>query len=426
MSDTAHPPESPKLDPERLALRAPPRPVVRLNRRNLAVLAGVVALVVLLSTLWALQPKRASPNESAPEVHRVDRVNRAEGLNTLPRDYASLPRVPVLGAPIGELGRPVLRAEQAAGIGLAPAEETFRPDPQEDAVRASRLRHEDEAEAAAKAQVFFQLSQRRETKTAEGSPAADQRRDNGSDLPVPRAPVPAAAGEDSSGQNLQQQKQQFIDRAADTHIYASGRLQTPASPYQVMAGTLIPAALLTGINSDLPGQTLATVTENVYDTVTGHYLLIPQGTRLLGQYDSQIAYGQRRVLLVWTRLVMPDGSSIVLDRLPGVDAAGFAGLTDQVDSHWGKIFAGAALSTLLGINAQLAVPGQGGNSGSIVVATRDSAQDTVNQVGQQLTRRNVNLQPTLTVRPGFPLRVIANKDLILRPYQQSSDLGRSS
>jgi len=188
-----------------------------------------------------------------------------------------------------------------------------------------------------------------------------------------------------------------------------------------MAGTVIPATLVTGINSDLPGQMIATVTENVYDTVTGNYLLIPQGSRMLGQYDSQVAYGQRRVLLVWTRLIMPDGSSITLDRLQGVDPAGYAGLEDKIDSHWGRIFAGAAVSTLLGVNAQLVAQDQSVNSGSLTVAIRQSSQDSLNQVGQQLTRKNLNVQPTLTVRPGFPLRIIVNKDLILRPYVQAQE-----
>jgi type IV secretion system protein VirB10 len=202
----------------------------------------------------------------------------------------------------------------------------------------------------------------------------------------------------------------------DPSIYATGTLQIPRSPYEVMAGTVIPAALLTGINSDLPGQIIATVTGNVFDTVSGVHLLIPQGSRLLGQYDSQVAGGQRRVLLVWTRLLLPDGSSLVLDRLPGVDLAGYAGLEDGVDQHWKQVFTGAVLATLIGINTELASPNRSSESSSIIIATRDSAQDTINQIGQQLTRRNLNQQPTLTIRPGYPVRVIVNRDLVLRPY----------
>jgi type IV secretion system protein VirB10 len=227
---------------------------------------------------------------------------------------------------------------------------------------------------------------------------------------------------------MQDSKLAFINKSADQTIYGTGTLQTPRSPYQVMAGTVIPAALVTGFNSDLPGQIIATVTESVYDTTSGRYLLIPQGARLLGQYDSQVAFGQSRVLLVWNRIVMPDGSSIALDRLPGVDTAGYAGLEDEIDNHWGKLLAGAALSTLLGVSAELAQPTNDiGGRNRIIIATGQSAQDSVNQVGQQITRRNLNIQPTLTVRPGFPVRVIVNKDLILQPYQAApltANIGR--
>jgi type IV secretory pathway VirB10-like protein len=159
------------------------------------------------------------------------------------------------------------------------------------------------------------------------------------------------------------------------------------------------------------------VTEAVYDTASGRYLLIPQGSRLIGRYDSQVAFGQRRVLLVWTRLILPDTSSIALDRLPGIDPAGYAGLEDGVDWHWDRILAGAALSTLLGVGAELAAPANRTDGNRVVIAARQGAQDTVNQVGQEITKRNVSLQPTLTIRPGFAMRVMVNKDLILRPYQ---------
>ena len=207
-------------------------------------------------------------------------------------------------------------------------------------------------------------------------------------------------------------------KGGDAATSNTGTLQAPASPYTVMAGTVIPAALVTGINSDLPGQIIAEVTQPVYDTATGRYLLIPQGSRLIGRYDSQVAFGQQRVLLVWLRLVLPDTSSIALDKLPGIDPAGYAGVEDGVDWHWGRVLAGAALSTLLGVSSQMAISNQGNiNSGSTVLAFRDSAQDTANQVGQEITRRNLNIQPTLTVRPGFPVDVMVNKDMVLRPYQ---------
>lgn len=410
-----------KEDPERLALRAKPKPVTRLNRRTLAVLAAMIAAGILGVSLWSLQPKAIQKNETLmPDARPTQKVSPAEGLATLPKDYASVRNTPQLGSPLGELGRPVLKAEQTAGLSPLEQRDTYQPNPVEDTERVNRLRRVQEDEAAAKAQVFFQLSHRESTKqTTAPTSSAESNFDRAMKL-IPGALANSVTGattqsEEGAEQNRQGAKQSFVKQDTDTNIYGSGTLQTPRSPYQIMAGTVIPAALITGINSDLPGQIIATVTENIYDSVTGQYLLVPQGSRLLGQYDSQVAYGQSRVLLVWTRLLLLDGSSLVLDRLPGVDGAGQAGLQDQVNWHWGRIFEGAALSTMIGVGAELAAPEQtGGNT--VVAAGRESIQSTITEVGQQITRRNLNIQPTITVRAGFPVRVIVNKDLVLKPF----------
>jgi len=237
----------------------------------------------------------------------------------------------------------------------------------------------------------------------------------------PLAAGPASTATQSADptalQNRQAQKEAFLSNAGFTETRNSGALQLPASPYQVMAGTVIAAALVTGINSDLPGDVVATVTEPVYDTATGGHLLVPQGSRILGRYNSQVSYGQTRVQVAWNRVILPDTSSFQLDNLAGTDPAGYAGLEDGVDWHWDRIFAGAALTTLLGIGAELAAPDNRQDGNRVIIAGRDSLQDTVNQVGQEMTRRNVNIQPTLTSRPGLPVRIIVNRDLVLRPYQ---------
>ncbi len=181
----------------------------------------------------------------------------------------------------------------------------------------------------------------------------------------------------------------------------------------LQAGSVIAAALITGIKSDLPGSITAQITENVYDSPTGAHLLIPQGARLIGQYDSQVAFGQSRVLLVWNRVVMPDGTSIVIERLQGTDPQGFSGLEDEVDYHWGQVFKAAALSTLLGIGTQI---GSDDEESEIAQAIRESAQGTASNVGQKIVSRQLNIQPTLTIRPGFPVRVIVNRDLVMQPY----------
>ena len=156
----------------------------------------------------------------------------------------------------------------------------------------------------------------------------------------------------------------------------------------------------------------------MYDSPTGRSLLVPQGARLIGIYDSHVTQGQSRVLLVWTRLIMPNGRSIVLERQQGADTGGYAGLEDEVDQHWGELFKATLLSTSLGIGAEL---GSGfdprNDSSAIIPALRRGAGDSLNQTGQQVIRRNLNIQPTLTIRPGFTVRVIVNRDLVFEPYR---------
>jgi len=158
------------------------------------------------------------------------------------------------------------------------------------------------------------------------------------------------------------------------------------------------------------------VTENVYDTVSGRHLLIPQGSRLVGKYDNVVAFGQERALVVWQRIILPDGSSVVIDNLPATDAGGYAGLSDQIDLHTWKLLKGTALATVLGVGSQLAF---GSSDSDLVKALQQSTQSTTNRAGQRLVERNLNVQPTITVRPGWPLRVIVHKDLVLRPYRES-------
>ncbi|MGH7120896.1 MAG: TrbI/VirB10 family protein [Acetobacteraceae bacterium] len=415
------PPPASKVPPESLALRAPQRPVMRLNRRTLIVSASALALGVAVASMWALQSK-THRGSGHSEPYNVDHVAKAEDLERLPANYAELPQPPasapastsappVLGPPLpGELGGPVLQASRgmASSGGGSPS--------------AEALDRQRDAEQAARSSVFFQISNAGQADTAAAGavPAASAMPSHSGSPYGGSSPASLTAAQPSDPtaiQNRQGEKEAFLANPGDTATRNAGALQAPASPYTVMAGTVIPAALVTGINSDLPGQVIATVTQSVYDTATGRYLLIPQGSRLIGRYDSQVAFGQQRVLLVWLRLILPDTSSIALDKLPGIDPAGYAGLEDGVNWHWSRILAGAALSTLLGVSSELAVSNEGDVNGDVVLALRDSAQDTTNQVGQEITRRNLSVQPTLTIRPGFPMDVMVDKDLVLRPYQ---------
>ncbi|HVC58913.1 MAG TPA: TrbI/VirB10 family protein [Acetobacteraceae bacterium] len=406
----------PKADPASFVLRAQPRAVTRLSRRALVVAAGGVAVCVVGAVWWAfaLHSFRITTGK---ELYNTNVRPSAEAMSGLPNGYASLtkpkpppapPAVPQLGPPLqGDLGRPMLG--QSAPVAFAPA------PPDAAAQAEARLRAQ-----AADAGVFFTM-----TTSPGGASAQAGRGPNASPAGLPPAgpaaeggPPGATLAAGGAGAGQQDAKQAFLNSPVDRAIYSPDRLQTPLSPYQLMAGTVIPAALITGLDSDLPGQVIAQVTQDVYDSVTGRYLLVPQGAKLIGKYDSVVGYGQSRVLLIWTRLIMPDGSSVVLDNLPASDTQGYAGLEDGVDYHFWRLLRGVVLSSLLGVSSALATNNVvgGTGSGNLIIALGQSGDQAANQAGQQIISRDLGVQPTLTVRPGFPVEVMVNRDIVLRPY----------
>ena len=370
-----------------LRLRPEGPPVTRLSRK---VLASGTALALLLvsaaAVLWALQNNRTRVSASE-ELYSTDHHNVADGLAGLPRDYAGVPRdVPRLGPPLpGDLGRPIVAAQAQSG----PL-----------AVDAEQQRMNQESEAARTSKVFASTNVRPSAVTT----------------PAETISNAVSSSDEAYAQNGQDRKLAFVNGSIDRRTTSSDRVTKPASQHVVQAGSVIPAALITGLRSDLPGQITAQVTESIFDSPTGRSLLIPQGARLIGIYDNQVAYGQSRALLVWTRLIMPNGRSIILERQPGADTGGYAGLQDEVDHHRGELFKAALLSTLLSVGTELGSNAANGDS-SVLQALRRGAGDSLNQTGQQIVRRNLNIQPTLTIRPGFPVRVIVNRDLVLEPYR---------
>lgn len=375
-------PDDPK---EPFRLRASPPRVVRLSRKVLAGLAIVTAIGIGGALIFALQGRDdgAGPNELFTTENRPT----ADELRRLPSNYGDVPQLgPALP---GDLGRPIRRVQEEG----RPVPATVAPGA--DPAEQRRLA---ELEAARVSQLFI----------------GTQNRGPSTGAPQPAFGIgpPPAAG--TTQQTAQDRQLDFLNAPADRRTVSADRISPPPSPYTLQAGAIISAALVTGIRSDLPGQITAQVTENVYDSPSGRYLLIPQGTRLIGEYDSGVGFGQRRILLVWNRLILPGGRSIVLERQPGADAAGFAGLEDGVDHHWWDIAKAAALSTLLNIGAELSRD----ESNEIAEAIRDGTQDTVGDVGQEIVRRQVGRTPTLTIRPGFPVRVIVTRDLILEPVRE--------
>jgi type IV secretion system protein VirB10 len=367
--------------------------VTRLSRKVLITLGGASALAVAGALGYALQTRNTT--QTGQELLSTQNRPSAEGLAGLPKDYTGLPRqAPLLGPPLpGDLGKPILNAGGAPNTTVQGA----GPDPQ-----AQRLAQE--AKAARVSRLFAQTNQQPQPVGLAGATAVGAQGG-----PTLTPPVDAGAA-----QNMQDRKTAFLNASTDRRTVSDDRLQAKASPYVVQAGTVIPAALITGIRSDLPGQITAQVTEAVYDTPTGQNLLIPQGAKLIGQYDSSVAFGQSRMLLVWTRLIMPDGASIVLERQPGADAGGYAGLEDQVNYHWWELAKAAVLSTILSAGAEAGMSTN--NYGSLADALQLGMSQSINQTGQQIVQRELNIQPTLTIRPGFSVRVIVTRDLVLAPY----------
>lgn len=358
---------------------APPRPR-RLSRKVLTGLAGAGAFAIAGALAWSLSSvnRSGTPSETASVAPRQS----PEILGDAPKDYGDLAQRASAG-----MSAPV--SPDAAGTesdvmpqpGAAPAS-----DPAEAEVQ--RRRQQEESARAAK---LFAATEgaRRPAGSGNAAPAPDL-----------TASPPGEATAAPSGAAVQ--------------TVNSGRLTEPAGQHMLMAGSTIAAALITGLSSDLPGQVIAQVTEDVVDTVTGRTRLIPQGARLIGDYDARVSHGQIRALVVWTRLILPDGRSITLDQMRATDGSGATGIADRVDNHWGSILKAGALATLFGLGNELA--NSGGENDAIADAIRDSSGQTIGRAGDRIVERQLQIQPTITVRPGARVRVLVSRDLQLEPW----------
>lgn len=377
-----------------LRLRADPPRVMRLSRRALTVLATVGGLGLGAILIVALQNRK--PVDGPPELYSTERIQEAEGLSRLPSDYTGVPR---LGPPLpGELGRPILSAQQRGVAVQSPVVTAPAVDPEEQ-------RRLQEMEAARLSRLFAEAKTAVQERPQSEPISAAALTSAGSFLPASTAATTPDATE---------RREAFLDEPLDRRTTSTDRLTDLPNPYVVQAGAVIPAALVTGLHSDIPGQIAAQVTSHVYDSPTGRFLLIPQGSRLIGEYDSRVAFGQSRVLLVWTRMILPNGRSIILERQPGADEAGYAGLEDGVNHHWGRLFMAAGLATVLNIGVELGAD----DDDDIARAIREGTQDTIGRAGDEIVRRQLSIPPTLTIRPGFPVRVMVTRDLVLEPYQR--------
>ena len=389
-------------DVEELALKAKPGPVSRINRRVLFGAVGVLLAVLAGTVLVALDPPRF---DSEPERQTIPITRRPpDGLEKLPKSYDQIPTA-----------KPRLVQKTAPPKPQPPS----TPNPIAPLAPNAPSNDARQLLAALKSPIQFRLSQSAQPAPArpirEPIRAPNSQPSAGNSSTGYRIPIAGAGSEQpNNGANDQTQKQAFVSTTPTSNSINKHPLRQLSSPYTLLAGTVISASLITGLNSDLPGFVIAQVTENVYDTVTGRHLLIPQGARLVGKYDSKISYGQDRALVVWQRILLPNGNSIQIENLPATDPAGFAGLKDRVDQHIWQLVRGIALATVLGISSELAF--ENSDNDELIRALQQATGQTTNRAGQRLVERQLSRQPTLKVRPGWPLRVIVHKDLVLSPY----------
>jgi type IV secretory pathway VirB10-like protein len=413
---------NPKESPDFLALPGRGKGVRRLNRLPLI---GVIILLLLAvaGISYTFIQRQAQMNRKASEQGKAKPVAEQAAAPVRPVGPEYVPPI----APPEPTEIPVTMATETKAVPIAP------PPPSEAYLARMRLiqRAEENRLAAAEAALNSE-STVAEAKADPQSKAGNE--GNAGKMPsIPYPPPPGMAAPDEFGDQLvptldqqsmgdpnrQAEKRSFLANQPAAETYLTHTREAAMSPYEVKAGTIIPGVMIGGINSDLPGQIIAQVRESVYDSATGKYLLIPAGSRLIGTYDSSVTMGQRRVLVAWTRIIYPDSSSVSLDVMPGADQSGYAGFNDQVDNHYVRIFGNALMLSVIAAGVQLSQPHDnninGGYSSQQIMAAELGRQ--LGQLGMTMTRRNMDIQPTLEIRPGYEFNVMVTKDMILTPWQ---------
>ncbi|MEE4454332.1 TrbI/VirB10 family protein [Novosphingobium resinovorum] len=382
----------PKVDPETLQLRARPIRAIRF-RRGIIIGAAALGSVSLVGIAWmALKPQMFRQVAQDSELSQPLAKPVSDTLAGLPSSYGDVPKLgPALP---GDLGRPILSAQRERA-------ESETSSARSDDTEARRQQRLAEAKAARESGLLAQLASSQSPSNAGSSNAS-----------VTQGEL--LAGKDAgTPESKPTRKEQFAGERSDAATANSHGIVAPFSPNTLLTGSVISASLITGLNSDLPGMVIAQVTQNAYDTVTGQILLVPQGARLIGKYDSVVAYGQRRALVIWQRLILPNGSSVQLDNMPATDQSGYAGVADKVDFHTWTLLKGVAIATMLGVGTELTIDGES----DLVEAIRESAQTNTARAGDQITQRNLDIQPTITVRPGAPVRLLVTRDLVLAAWR---------
>lgn len=422
VAEVAHEPTAQNIP---LDGRVPLPNVKRFSRKAVLLMSAGGAAVIAIALNAGLRTPQLPPPKPEDTTARAPSPN--PDVAVLPKGYGDAP----LAAGTPKLGPRGVNDFGGAGVGAngAAAEGTtgaggpaqLTPIQQYEQQRElDRLKSVDQARAA---QVGFTGGGQGGTVSAPiagpGAPTAGTELQERLLDVASHSPGTAGTGSAPDDDNRQDAKTAFAEKGRSTDFDLHNGMQDPRSPYTMFAGTVIPCVMITGVNSDLPGQIACMVSQNVYDTVSGKYLLLPQGTKAIGTYDSHIAYGQDRVLVVWTRLLRPDGSNIGLEGMPGTDLSGYAGLTGKVNNHYWRLASGVVLGSIIGAGAQVAAGANSQNPSFSALAVQGAGQN-INQAGQQITRKNLNIQPTIEVKPGERVNIFATKDIILPPYRVPS------
>jgi type IV secretory pathway VirB10-like protein len=427
---------SPESSPNGLEQNRGPS-MTRVNKLPIILVCGVAALIVMVIAYTALQraAKQREMNEGQKKEEVADSASATPGdmFRTAPTagEIAATPKPDPLADPaLGQAGpAPGTRAAPAM---LSPADQALEQQ------RAQLLQQRRQllmqalnADTEVRLQGQGSGSGQQAAGSRQGAPVGAIGRAPGADAAASRlAGMEAiAAGMDGGGgggaadANLQARKESFASNQAGAQFGKDAALirVPPLVPTELKAGAVIPAVMIGGINSDLPGQIVAQVRQDVFDTASGRTKLIPQGSRLVGRYDSQVAFGQSRVLVVWDRVIFPDGSSLSLAGMPGTDGAGYAGFGDKVNNHTVRTFGAAVLVSLVSAAAQLSQPDTRSSTGNSLTASNQEIAaaalgQQINQFGMSVAQKHLNVQPTLIIRPGYRFAVMVTRDLPLSGY----------
>jgi len=426
MSETTQPSAPPS--PDVLDLKGNTtkgRGVRRLNRVPLLIIGGIATLVMIVVFITMYQKAHPSqptaataPKDGAAAASLPSDLNMPTGSEIAANVLGgSTSAAPPPAMPVPSDGSPQ-QTRQNNNAGMTDAN-----DPNQKAWAAyyqaqSQIaaRQQQQAMSAFIAGSGVSMHQESPTTPAPGTPAAAP----GSDLAKQLlANALAQKGGENGDPNAQQAKRDFLNNTVTPTDYLAHTRTAPLSPLEVKAGSVIPAVMISGLNSDLPGQIIAQVTENVYDTKSGHHLLIPQGAKLIGTYDNGVTLGQERALTAWRRVIFPDATSLDLDLMPGADQSGYAGFNDQVNNHYAKIFGSAVMVSLFSAGIQLSQPQQSGFQISNQQVIAGALGQQLGQLGMEVTRRNMQIQPTIEIRPGYRFNVMVTKDLVLPAWRDA-------